>query len=135
MAAKIVKDSANWASLWVKEVNLGSNAANLPGGSAAAAINQIARVGAKIGVITDTPSLRTDGNYWATVDTAALVRVSGTAGTGADGATVFLTSTGVVTLTAGTNTPIGYLDRAKNAAGDDIWVQLVPGLSIAPAAA
>ena len=132
MAAKVVKDSANWASIWVKTVNLGATEASLPGGSAAAAINQIARVGNKIGVIVDTPKLREDGNWYAQIDTAALVRISGTAGTGTDGASVYITAAGVVTLTASGNFAIGYLDRQKVAAGDDIWVQLVPDkLSVA----
>jgi len=126
MAAKVVKDSANWASIWVKTVNLGATPANLPGGSVANAINQIARVGSKIGVIVDTPQLREDGNYYAQIDTSALVRISGTAGTGADGAPVFITSGNAVTLTSTGNFAIGYLDRQKVAAGDDIWVQLVP---------
>lgn len=126
MAALVVKDSANWASIWVKTVNLGSSAAGLPGGSVAAAINQIARVGNKIGVIVDTPQQREDGNYYAQIDLAALVRIKGTAGTATDGATVYVTSAGVVTLTATGNFAIGFLDRPKLAAGDDIWVQLVP---------
>ncbi|MDF2915911.1 MAG: hypothetical protein K0S70_128 [Microbacterium sp.] len=134
MAAKVVNDSANWASIWVKTVNLGSSEAGLPGGSAAAAINQIARVGAKIGVIVDTPRLREDGNYYAQVDTAAHVRISGTAGTATDGATVYITAAGAVTLTATGNFPIGYLTEAKPVAGTDIWVQLVPDkISVASA--
>ena len=127
MAAKIVKDSANWASIWVKTVSLGSGAeSTLPGGSAAASINQIVRVGSKIGVTVDVARQREDGNWYVQVDMAALVRVSGTSGTGSDGDPVFLTSAGTVTLTATGNFPIGFLDRAKTAAGQDIWVQLVP---------
>lgn len=131
MAAKVVKDSANWASIWVKTVNLGSSAAGLPGGSVAGAINQIARVGNKIGVIVDTPQLREDGNYYAQIDTSALVRISGTTGTATDGASVYITGAGVVTFTPTSNFAIGYLDRTKVSAGDDIWVQLVPGLAAA----
>lgn len=131
MAAKIVKDSANWASIWVKSVNLGASEAALPGGSAAAAINQIVRVLNKIGAIVDTPKQREDGNWWAQIDTSAYVRISGTAATGVDGASVYITAAGVITLTAGSNFAIGYLDRPKLAAGDDIWVQLVPGLAAA----
>lgn len=126
MAAKVVKDSANWASIWVKTVNLGATESSLPGGSAAAAINQIVRVGAKIGIIVDTPRLREDGNYYAQIDTAALVRISGTSGTASEGATVYITSAGVVTFTSASNFAIGYLDEPKTAAGQDIWVQLVP---------
>lgn len=133
MAQNIVKDSANWASLWVKEVNLGSTEANLPGGSAAAANGKLARVGNKVGVIVDDPILRSDGNYWATIDTACLVRLSGVSGTATDGATVYITGTNAsvaATLTASTNSPIGYLDRAKAATGDDLWLQLVPGATL-----
>lgn len=128
MATNIVKDSANWASLWVKEVNLGATASSLPGGSAAAAIGQLAIVGEKVGIITDVPVLRADGNYWATIDTACLVRVSGVSGTGTDGQVVYGTTGNAVTLTVGTNKKIGYLDRAKANTGDDLWLQLVPGI-------
>lgn len=135
MAQNIVKDSANWASIWVKEVNLGSSAAALPGGSAEAANGRIVRVGNKVGVIVDDPILRPDGNYWTTIDMAALVRVSSVSGTGTDGATVYFTGT-AVTLTAGLNIPIGFLDRPKLQTGDDLWLQLVPGAAfITPASA
>lgn len=132
MANKIVKDSANWASLWVKEVNLGSVAGSLPGGSAALAINQPYRVGNKAGIVTDVPVLREDGNYWATIDMACLVRISGTSGTATDGATVYInTTTFAITFSATNSVAFGILDRAKAAAGDDIWVQLIPGLAAA----
>lgn len=131
MAKNVVKDSANWASIWVKEVNLGAVAGSLPGGSAAASVGMIINVKNKIGVVTDTPQLRPDGNYWATVDMAALVRISGTTGTGLDGAPVYITPAFGVTLTASTNVPVGFLDRPKVSAGDDIWVQLVPGFGTA----
>jgi hypothetical protein len=132
MANRIVHDSANWASLWVKEVDLGFTAgqeSSLPGGSLAGAINQIVQKGAKIGVILDTPYLGANGNYWASIDTAALVRVSGVSGTGTDGQTVYKATglAGALTLTVSTNIPIGYLDQPKGATGDDLWVQLVPG--------
>lgn len=136
MAANVVKDSANWASIWVKEVNLGAVEANLPGGTAALAIGKITQVGAKIGVIADTPVLRGDGNFWATIDMAALVRIVGMSGTGTDGQVV-LKATGIAgapTLTVSTNIPIGFLDRPKVATGDDAWVQLVPGTGIAQGA-
>jgi hypothetical protein len=128
MATKIVKDSGNWASIWVKEVNLGNSAAALPGGSAAAAINQPYIVGSKVGIITDTPILRSDGNYWATIDMACLVRVTGMSGTGTDGQIVYITSAFALTLTVGSNVKAGFLDRAKVNTGDDAWVQLVPGI-------
>jgi len=134
MTNGVVKNSASWASIWVKEVNLGSVEASLPGGSAALAINMITQVGAKIGVITEVPQIREDGNFWATVDMAALVRLEGMAGTATDGATVYK-ATGIagapkLTSTVG-SPPIGFLDRPKLATGDDAWVQLVPGLLIA----
>lgn len=133
MANKIVHDSANWASLWVKDVNTGIQAgseASLPGGSLAGSINQLIKVGNKVGVIVDTPYLGRDGYYHASVDTAAMVRVTGISGTGTDGATVYLTSGGAVTLTASTNAPIGYLDQPKAATGDDLFLQLVPGSTL-----
>jgi hypothetical protein len=135
MAQNVVKDSANWASIWVKEVNLGATPASLPGGSVAAAIGKITQVGAKVGVVLDTPVLRADGNYWATVDMAALVRISGMSGTGTDGQTVLKAAgiAGAPTLTVGNNIPIGFLDRPKVATGDDAWVQLVPGTAIVQA--
>jgi hypothetical protein len=128
MAANVVKDSANWDSIWVKEVNLGSVAASLPGGSAAAAVGQFFMVGSKVGVILDTPILRADGNYWATIDMAALVRVSGVTGTGTDGQVVYITTGNAITLTVGSNVKAGFLDRPKVATGDDLWLQLVPGI-------
>lgn len=134
MADRIVHDSANWASLWVKEVDLGtSSAGSLPGGSEAGAINKIFAKGNIIGVILDKPRIGGNGNYWASVDTACLVRLSGISGTGTAGQVVYWTGT-AVTLTASTNTPIGYLDQAKAATGDDLWLQLVPGASLPVAA-
>lgn len=133
MAKNVVHDSASWASLWVKDllsaVAAGSES-SLPGGSLSAAIGQIVRVGNKVGVIVDTPYLGRDGYYHYSVDTAAMVRLTGISGTGTDGATVYMTSGGAVTLTAGTNTPIGYLDQPKLAAGDDLFLQLVPGATL-----
>jgi hypothetical protein len=128
MANKIIHDSGSWASLWVKQYDCGTDAGALP------AINSIVKQGGKVGVVIDTPRLGLDGHYWCTIDTAAMVRVTGISGTGTNGQTVFLTSGGAVTLTVGTNTPIGYLDQAKAATGDDLYLQLVPGVAIAPAA-
>lgn len=134
MANRIVHDSANWDSLWVKEIDLGFTAgqeASLPGGSLAGAINVVVQKGHKIGVILDTPYLGKNGNYWASIDTAALVRLSSISGTGTDGQLVYKAAglAGAVTLTVSTNVPIGYLDQAKAATGDDLWLQLVPGIS------
>lgn len=137
MAKNVVHDSANWASLWVKDVTSAIQAgseSSLPGGSLAGAIGQIVKVGNKVGVIVDTPYLGRDGYYHYSVDTAAMVRLTGISGTGTDGQTVYLTSGGAVTLTVGTNTPIGYLDQPKLATGDDLFLQLVPGASLPIAA-
>lgn len=131
MANRIVHDSANWASLWVKEVSTGvapGAEATLPGGSLAGAINQLFAVGEKVGVILDTPYLGADGFYHVSIDTAATVRVVGIAGTGTDGQVVYLTSANAVTLTVGSNKKIGYLDQPKLLTGDDLWLQLVPGI-------
>lgn len=137
MAKNVIHDSANWASLWVKDaitaVAAGSEA-SLPGGSLAGAIGQIYRIGAKVGVIVDTPYLGRDGVYHLSIDTAATVRLTGISGTGTDGQTVYITSGGAVTLTVGTNTPIGYLDQPKLATGDDLYLQLVPGAALPVAA-
>lgn len=121
MAHKIVNDS-NWASIWVKEVNLGTDANALP------AVNSLhIGSGAKIGLIGDTPRLGEDGSYYSTVDTAALVRFEGVSGAFTDGAAVYATPTGTITGTATGNTRIGYANRAKTATGaGDLYVQLTP---------
>ena len=121
MAHKIVNDS-NWASLWVKEVNLGDDENALP------AVNDLhIGSGAKIGLIGDTPRLGEDGDYYSTVDTAALIRLEAVSGTFTDGQAVYVTSAGVITGTATDNTRIGYANRPKAASGaGDLYVQLVP---------
>lgn len=131
MANKVIHDSANWASLWVIATELtaaGAAESTLPGGSAAASINQIVKVGNKVGVILDTPTVGRDTKWWASLDLAAAVRVTGVSGTATDGAPVYLTPGNAVTLTASTNTLIGFARQAKLATGDDLYVQLVPTL-------
>lgn len=128
MAKNVVHDS-DWKSIWVKDIKTALQAggeASLP------AIGTIVHIGAKIGVVIDTPYLGLDGYYHLSVDTAAVVRVTGVSGTGTDGATVFMASglAGALTLTASTNVPIGYLHQPKLATGDDLYVQLVPGTAI-----
>lgn len=129
MANKIIHDSGSWASIWIVEVDLGVAAgaeATLPGGSLAGAINQIVKIGTQVGIILDTPYLGRDGKYHASIDTAAVVRVTGVSGTATDKQAVYLTSGNAVTLTVGTNVLIGYAQQAKLATGDDLYVHLVP---------
>jgi len=131
VAQNIVHDSANWASLWVKEVSLAVAAgseASLPGGSISGAIGKLFQVGEKVGIILDSPYLGADGFYHASIDTACMVRIEGIAGTGTNGALVYITPANAATLTASTNKKIGYLDQAKLATGDDLWLQIVPGI-------
>lgn len=125
MANRIVKDSANWASIWVKEVQVlaaGGDVATLP------AVNSLwAGSGAKVGLIGDTPYKGQDGAYYATVDMAALVRLSGVTGTYTDGQAIYVTPGGAITGTVSTNVRIGFADRPKTASGaGDLWVQLTP---------
>lgn len=128
MANKIIHDSGNWASIWIVEVDLGTaTAGSLPGGSEAGAINQIVKIGTQVGVILDTPrQANGTGNYHASIDTAAVVRVTGVSGTATDKQAVYLTSGNAVTLTVGSNILIGYAQQAKLATGDDLFVHLVP---------
>lgn len=122
MANKIVKDSG--LAIFVKEVQVlaaGGDVTTLP------AINDLFRVGAVAGLVGDAPRKGDDGAYYTTIDTAALVRISGVSGTFTDKVPVYVTSTGTVTGTATANTCIGYADRAKSAsAAGDLWVQLIP---------
>lgn len=132
MAKNVINDSS-WDSIWVKDIKTALQAADV---ASLPEIGTIVHIGAKVGVLVDTPYLGADGFYHLSVDTAATVRVTGVSGTCTDGATVFMASglAGAVTLIASTNIPIGYADQAKAATGDDLYVQLVPGLSIGPAA-
>jgi len=122
MANKIVKDSG--LAIFVKEVQ-----ALAPGGDVATlpAINDVIVRGNVVGLVGDAPVQGNDGGYYTTVDTAALVRVSGVTGTFTDKQTVYVTTAGGLTGTVGTNVPVGYADRPKTAgAAGDLWVQLVP---------
>lgn len=113
MANKIVKDSG--LAIFVKEVAV-------PEGTP---INTLVRVGAKVGLVGDTPRKGQDGNFYATVDTAALIRVEASAAF-TDGQTVYINGSGAVVTTATGNVAIGYADRAKSSGAGDLWVQLVP---------
>lgn len=115
MANRIVKDSG--LAIFVKEIAVPQ----------ATAINALVRSGAKVGLCGDTPRKGEDGNYYTTVDTAALVRLASIANAFTDGQTVYMnTSTGAVTNTATTSIAIGYADRPKGGSSGDLWVQLVP---------
>ena len=134
MANKIIHDSGSWSSIWIVDAELstaGAAESTLPGGSAAAAINQIVKVGTQVGVVLDTPVRGLDTKFHASLDLAAAVRVTGVSGTAADKAPVYLTSGNVVTLTVGSNVLIGFARQAKLATGDDLYVQLVPTLRAA----
>lgn len=112
MANKIVKDSG--LAIFVKEVAV-------PEGTA---INTLVRVGAVAGLVGDTPREGEDGNFYTTIDTAALIRVDAAAAF-TDKQTVYFNGTTVVTTATG-NVAIGYADRAKSSGAGDLWVQLVP---------
>lgn len=114
MANKIVKDSQ--LSIFVKEVQVPQNTA----------INDLVSVGAVAGLAGDTARQGEDGNYYTTVDTAALIRVSGVAIAFTDKAPVYVTPGGAISGSSSGNTAIGYADRPKGAASGDLWVQLVP---------
>lgn len=125
MANRIVKDSASWASIHVKEVLVlasGGDVATLP------AVNALwTGSGSKVGLIGDTPYKGQDGAYYATVDTAALVRLGAVTGTFTDGQDIYVTSGGAISGTSSGNRRIGYADRPKTASGaGDLWVQLTP---------
>lgn len=129
MANKIIHDSGSWTSVWVADVDLGvsvGSEASLPGGGLKESINQIVKIGTQVGVILDTPVAGRDGKYHASIDLAAVVRVTGVSGTASDKQAVYLTSGGAVTLTVSTNTLIGFAHQAKLATGDDLYVHLVP---------
>lgn len=124
MAAHTVNDSAGWASLFVKQVQVaasGTAFASVP------AVDTFFVLGAKAGLIIDTPVQGKDGAWYATVDTAALIRFDAFAGALADGAAVYWTGT-APTGTVGSNRLIGYVDMpgGKPAPSGKLIVQLVP---------
>lgn len=115
MANKIVKDSG--LAIFVKHVQVANGDV---------AINTLVREGAKHGLVGDKPRKGEDDNWYASVDTAALVRVSGVAIAFANGDPVYMTPGGAISATATSNFLIGYADRPKGAPSGDLWVQLVP---------
>lgn len=114
MANKIVKDSQ--LPIFVKEVTVPE----------ATKINDLVVVGAVAGLCGNTPRKGENGDFKVTVDTAALIRVSGVAIAFTDKAPVYVTPGGAVSGTATSNSLIGYADRPKGAASGDLWIQLVP---------
>lgn len=128
MSNKIVKDSN--LPIFVKDVQVAptgtdSSAAN----TSFPKSNDLVQVGAIAGLIGQRPRKGEDGAFYATVDTAALVRISGVAGTFTDKQPVYLTAADKsLSGASGTGKAcIGYADRPKtNSATGDLWVQLVP---------
>lgn len=122
MANKIVKDSG--LAIFVKEVQVaaaGTAATDVP------KINDLfTGAGAKVGIIGDTPRKGEDGAFYATVDTAALVRIDGVTVALTDGQAVFITPGKAISTTASGNTLVGYADRPKTSASGPAFVQLVP---------
>lgn len=114
MANKIVKDSL--LAIFVKEVQVANTVK----------ANDLVAVGAVVGLAGDNPRQGEDGNYYTTVDTAALVRIDAVAIAFTDKAPVYITSGGAVSGTASGNTLIGYADRPKGAASGPLQLQLIP---------
>lgn len=124
MANKIVKESG--LAIFVKDVQVaasGTALANVPQS------NDVIIVGAVAGLVGQRPKQGEDGAFYATVDTAALVRISGVAVIFTDKQPVYLkASDKSIANAAGSGlTCIGYADRPKpSATAGDLWVQLVP---------
>lgn len=114
MANRIVKDSG--LPIFVKTVEVPENTA----------INTLVVQGAKHGLVGDTPRKGEDGKFYANVDTAALVRISGVAIAFTNGQPVYATPGAAISGTATSNTLIGYADEPKGAPSGDLWLQLVP---------
>lgn len=125
MAANTVNDSAGWASLHVKQVQVAASGTAL---ASVPAVNTFFRLGAKKGLIIDTPVQGTDGAWYATVDTAAKIRFDAVAGAFADGSAVYITPGGAPSGTASSNFLIGYVDMpgGKPSGTGKLIVQLVP---------
>jgi hypothetical protein len=128
MANKIVKDSA--LPIFVKDVQVAASGTDSSSANASfPKANDLVQVGAVAGLIGQRPRKGEDGAFYSTVDTAALVRISGVSGTFTDKQPVYLNgSTKAIAGAAGSGLAcIGYADRPKtNSASGDLWVQLVP---------
>lgn len=114
MANKIVKDSL--LAIFVKEIQVANTVQP----------NDLVAVGAVVGLAGDTPRKGEDGNYYTTVDTAALVRIDNVAIAFTDKAPVYITPGGAISGTATSNTLIGYADRPKSSASGPLQLQLIP---------
>lgn len=124
MANKVVKESG--LAIFVKDVLVaaaGTAEADIPQS------NDFIVVGNIAGLVGQRPKQGEDGAFYATVDTAALVRVSGVTGAFADKATVYRkTADGTYGTASGAGVvAVGYTDRPKTAtAAGELWIQLVP---------
>ena len=114
MASRIVKDSR--LPIFVKQVQVAPTAK----------VNDLVAVGAVRGLVGHTPQPGGDGNFYATVDTAAHIRVEGVAIAFTDKAPVYLTPGGAISGSASGNAVLGYAERPKGAASGDLHIQLVP---------
>ncbi len=129
MANKVVKESG--LAIFVKDVQVAPAGAD-PKSSSFPASNDLVSVGAVAGLVGQRPRQGEDTAFYATVDTAALIRVSGVAGKFDDKAPVyFKASDKSVGSSAGAGlSVIGYADRPKTSTeAGDLWVQLVPRAS------
>lgn len=86
--------------------------------------------GDKRGLTLNTAYVGEDGNSYAVVGTADVIRVDANAEAYTDGQKVYVESNGTFTGTATGNTIVGYAHRAKpSATAGPLFVQLVPGIS------
>lgn len=124
MANKVVTDSK--MPIGAKSVQVAASNAD-PTSGTFPKVNDLIKVGGKVGLIGNTPRQGEDGAWYSTVDTFALIRLDGITGAFADGAPVYITSGGAITATASGNLCIGYADGAKTSSGAGILrVQLIP---------
>jgi hypothetical protein len=124
MANRIVKDSLD--GIAVKQVQVGDSSKTIT--DMAALVDTLVVSGAKHGLVGDVPRQGEDGNWYATVDSRALVRLAGVTGAYTDGQVVYAkASDGSIQAAAGTGIQaIGYADRPKSStSAGDLWVQLV----------
>lgn len=86
--------------------------------------------GNKIGLTLDNAYVGADGLSYCVVGTADVIRVDANTEIYTDGQKVYVTSGGVFTGTATSNTKVGYAHRAKpSAVAGALFVQLVPGFA------
>lgn len=95
-------------------------------------VDEFVVVGDKIGLVISNPYKGDDGNLYATVGTADVIRVDANAEAYTDGQPVYVTSANppVFTGTATDNKQVGYAYHPKaSATAGPLFVQLVPGIS------